>query len=83
MIFRIRNTLGHFRVGITIKNRASSIERNRIKRAVREFFRQHGGRLGSYDYNVVIPATKKPVFPYHLRLRDCLNEEFVRALDRQ
>ncbi len=80
LIFRIPNTLGHFRLGVTIKNRCSSVERNRIKRCLRESFRQQKDLLGSFDYNVVIPDKKKSHFPYQLKLRDCMYGEFIRKV---
>lgn len=74
------NELGHFRLGITLKARGSSIERNRVKRQVRESFRIHAEILGSFDYNVVIPGSKKIAHPYHLKLGACLRRELARAV---
>ncbi len=82
VVFRIPNTLGHFRLGITLKARGSSLERNRVKRQVREGMRRFGDRLGSYDYNVVIPATRKMAHPFPIRLGKCLLEELGDALGK-
>lgn len=79
-VFRIPNTEGHFRLGITLKARGSSVERNRVKRKIRERFRNLGAELGAFDYNVVVPANKKMGHPYPLKLADALNEEFPKAL---
>jgi ribonuclease P protein component len=80
VIFRIQNELGHFRLGITLKARGTSVQRNRVKRRVREAFRQQGPVLGGYDYNVVIPKTKKLAHPYPEKLAACLKAELVHAL---
>jgi ribonuclease P protein component len=72
-VFRIKNDLGHFRLGITLKARGTSIQRNKVKRAIREAFRLQKAGLGSYDYNVVVPGTKKMAHPFHLKLWDCLS----------
>lgn len=59
VVYRIPNSLEHFRLGITVKTRCSSVERNQIKRRLRESFRSLSPILGSYDYNVVIPKGTK------------------------
>jgi ribonuclease P protein component len=53
-VFRVPNTEGWFRLGLTFKTRASGVSRSRVKRLIREAFRMEAPRLGSYDYNVVI-----------------------------
>lgn len=58
-IFKIKNDVGHYRLGITLKAKGTSVERNRVKRTIRASFTTLKGLLGSYDYNVVIPAYKK------------------------
>src|SRR5438128_219046 len=58
VVFRIKNDLGHFRLGITLKARGNSVNRNRVKRRIREAFRTQGESLGGYDYNVVVPIGK-------------------------
>lgn len=82
ILFRIPNQLGHFRLGITLKARGTSVERNRVKRQLREFFRTHGYLIGSFDYNVVIPKTKKMTYLYANRLRVCLREELLRVISQ-
>lgn len=81
MVFRISNPLGHFRLGITFKARGSSVERNKVKRRVRESFRTRAERLGDFDYNVVIPGSKKISFPFDRKLHACLETELDNALD--
>ncbi len=83
VIFRIPNELGHFRVGITVKARCNSVQRNRMKRRIRESFRRLQSTLGSYDYNVVVPGSKKSDHPYPLKLARCLMEEFALAVSRR
>jgi len=80
VIFRVPNDLDHFRLGITLKARGSSVDRNRVKRQIREIFRNHAPILGNFDYNVVVPATRKLTHPYSLRLAEELKKELPRAL---
>jgi ribonuclease P protein component len=75
-VFRVPNPLGHFRLGITLKARGTSVERNRLKRAVREAMRNHAPFLGSYDYNVVIPAVRKIDRSLTLKIGTRLGENF-------
>lgn len=79
-IFRIPNELGHFRLGITLKARGMSVERNRVKRQIRESFRARVTDLGSYDYNVVISGAKKMAHPYPKKLGACLRRELASAV---
>jgi ribonuclease P protein component len=81
-LFRIPNKTGAFRLGITLKARGSSIERNRVKRQIRESMRTHAEFLGSFDYNVVIPGTRKMAHPYHLKLGACFRKELRNAVSR-
>jgi ribonuclease P protein component len=83
LVYRISNECGHFRLGITLKSRGRSIDRNRVKRRIRESFRQMAPFLGGFDYNVVVPKTKKMDHPYPRRLGACLREELPRALARR
>lgn len=82
-IFRIPNELDHFRLGITLKARGSSVERNRVKRRIRETFRNHAAILGNFDYNVVISGNKKLAFPYPQKLAESLRKELPHALSRK
>ncbi len=81
-IFRIPNDLGHYRLGITLKARGTSVERNRVKRQIRESFRIQSEILGSFDYNVVIAAQKKLARPYPERLGQCIKSDLSNALKR-
>ena len=80
LVFRIHNALGHFRLGITLKSRGSSIERNLIKRTIRECVRLHAPSLGSYDYNVVVPKGRKLTREYAQQLRFSLENELKDVL---
>ncbi len=79
-VFRIPNSVGHFRLGITLKARGSSLERNRVKRQIREAFRTQQASLGNYDYNIVIPGHKKMSYPYPEKLGLCLRERLTDAI---
>lgn len=50
-ILYVHNTLGYSRAGIVVgkKNVRSAVKRNRIKRLVREVFRQHKSLFDSLD----------------------------------
>jgi hypothetical protein len=39
--------------------------------------------LGKYDYNVVIPQSKKMTYLYAIRLRECLKGDFLDAIGRE
>ena len=80
MVFRIPNTLGHFRLGITLKSRGSSVERNRIKRVIRESIRALSPALGGFDYNVVVPKGRALSRDYSKSLQSALQKELPRAL---
>jgi ribonuclease P protein component len=50
-----RNTIGYPRLGITAsKKSGTAAVRNRIKRCVREYFRQHRTTLPDVDLNVIV-----------------------------
>ncbi|MBI3535063.1 MAG: ribonuclease P protein component, partial [Deltaproteobacteria bacterium] len=59
IVYRVKNSCEHFRLGITLKAKGPSVQRNKTKRQIREVFRNFGEKLGNYDYNVVIPSYKK------------------------
>jgi ribonuclease P protein component len=82
VVFRIPNDLGHYRMGVSLKARGRAIDRNRVKRTIREFFRRNSGLLGSFDYNVVIPASRRMAFPFHRRLRAALSSELLNAIGK-
>jgi ribonuclease P protein component len=54
-IYRCPNPLSHPRLGIAVgKHVGSAVQRNRVKRLIREFFRLNKkGLPGSYDFVVV------------------------------
>ncbi len=56
VVFRIPNSRGEPRLGITIKARVNSVYRNKLKRQIREVFRAGRPGMESYDYNVVVPG---------------------------
>ena len=46
VMFALPNTMGHCRLGITVTRKAgSSVERNRIRRVLRDVFRRHRAEL--------------------------------------
>lgn len=61
IVFRVPNSHGHFRLGVTFKIKCSSVERNALRRQIRETFRRLGPQLGSFDYNLVVRSYQKPM----------------------
>jgi len=80
LVYFMKNEQDTFRLGITMKARGNSVQRNRVKREIREAFRALSPLLGKKDYNVVVPSSKKLVFPYQRMLRQALGHEFRQAL---
>lgn len=72
--FFSRRPEGHARLGILIskKHAARATDRNRIKRCIREAFRQSQTGLGSMDLLVRPPYGLKPSAETVARLRSCL-----------
>ncbi len=56
------------------------MERNRIKRQVRESMRKLAPLLGSFDYNVVIPGGKPLSYLVSAKTAACLGEEFKQKI---
>ncbi len=63
------NTLGHARLGITVSRRVSrrAVDRNRIKRRIRESFRHLRIGFGSVDIVVVARPTTRDAEPERLK----------------
>jgi ribonuclease P protein component len=86
VILYTRNGLGKLRLGVTVSKRVGrAVIRNRLKRLVREHFRQHKGLFSdSYDVNVIAKGGTSDLPPRRIRealdaivrdiLRDCKHE---------
>ena len=66
VVYRIPNTLGYSRLGITVRGAKTAVIRNLFKRWTREMFRKHKDLLGSFDFNAVF-SLKGPLTPEELR----------------
>ena len=61
-MFALPNTTGHCRLGITVTRKVgSSVQRNRIKRVLRDVFRSHRAELTPSLDLVVNPRPGAPV----------------------
>jgi ribonuclease P protein component len=69
-----RNTLGYPRLGLSIGSKAAgnSVQRNRVKRQVRESFRKEAGTLPALD--LVVGARNGVRTAHNARLRESLAE---------
>lgn len=69
-----RNVLGYPRLGLSIGSKAAgdSVERNRVKRQVRESFRKEAGNLPALD--LVVGARNGVRTAHNARLRESLAE---------
>lgn len=79
-VFRVMSEKSFNRLGITLKVRSSSVERNQVKRQVREAFRVASESRTKYDYNIVITGKRNLTHPFPLQLRGKLEEFFGRSL---
>jgi len=69
-LFRIVSTPSEYpRLGLTIAKRLMprAVDRNRVKRLIRESFRQHQSRLPSRDYVVFARQDMRPHPSKHIR----------------
>jgi len=73
------NGQGHPRLGMSVSRKVSkkAVERNRIKRVIRESFRRHQRQLSATDYVVV--AKSGAAGQHTPRLRSELDNMWVRA----
>ena len=65
MVYMIENRCGYPRLGVSIgKSQGNAVTRNRLKRLIREVFRQNQEQIpGDYDYLILIrQKTKQPTF---------------------
>lgn len=77
-VFAIVNSLPHGRLGLAVSKKVSlrAVDRNRIKRQVRESFRLHQENLAGLDVVVMAnPGAKQSPAP---ALRDSLNQHWER-----
>ena len=81
IIFRIPNSFSIPRLGITVKAKANSVYRNKIKRQIREHFRLNRKKFKPADYNIVVPSHVKITYKTGQRVRknleNLLSEEHV------
>ncbi len=79
-VFAIANNLPHGRLGLAVSKKVSlrAVDRNRIKRHVRESFRAHQESLLGLDVVVMAnPDSKQSPAPM---LRDSLNQHWERII---
>jgi len=76
IIYQIQTDLNYARLGITLKAKGIAVNRNQVKRQIRETFRRWNIKLGSFDYNIVVPKSKNLRYPFAQKLAICLNQFF-------
>ena len=76
------NELDHSRLGLAIakKNIRKAVDRNIIKRAVRENFRMHQQQLGTLD--IVVLAKKDALNAPLVELRNSLQKHWLKIISR-
>ena len=76
------NELGHARIGLAVSRRVSkkAVERNRLKRIIRDSFRRCQHQLGAVDYVVIVKVgAAKPASEPNLGLRSELDNSWAKA----
>lgn len=76
------NELDHSRLGLAIakKNIRKAVDRNTLKRAIRESFRMHQRQLGALD--IVVLAKKDALHIPLLQLRGSLRKHWLKIISR-
>lgn len=76
------NGLCHARIGLAVSRRVSkkAVERNRVKRIIRESFRHHQHQLGAVDYVVIAKVgAAEPAAVPNRALRSELDDSWGKA----
>lgn len=75
------NSLAHPRLGIIAAKKKCrlAVDRNRLKRQVREAFRHYQSQLPSYD--IIAITSQMAVKANNLELRQCLDNLFLRLIN--
>jgi ribonuclease P protein component len=62
-IYAVKNTLGQPRVGLVVSKKVSkkAVDRNRIKRQIRENFRLQKALFGAHDFVIVAKAPRAEI----------------------
>jgi ribonuclease P protein component len=76
ILYYLGNKLGHARLGLTVSRRTAprSVDRNRLRRQVRESFRHHQTAIA--DLDIVIMAQPRATASDNARLRAALSEHW-------
>jgi len=77
LVFRIQTNQAESRLGITLKTRAGSVVRNKIKRQIRESFRLARPFDQTFDYNVVVQGRDKVDAKSVLKIRQHLDRYWL------
>ncbi|GMR20448.1 MAG: hypothetical protein BMS9Abin36_1043 [Gammaproteobacteria bacterium] len=80
-VYAVANRLQYARLGMAVSRKVSlrAVERNRIKRLIRDFFRHHQKGLVGRDIVVVVKAAAAN--QAHTELRDSLSKDLGRAAE--
>jgi ribonuclease P protein component len=75
-LYYLGNKLGHARLGLTVSRKTAprAVDRNRLRRQVRESFRHH--QSGMADLDIVVMAQPRAVRSDNTHLRAALSEHW-------
>lgn len=75
-LYYLGNKLGHARLGLTVSRKTAprAVDRNRLRRQVRESFRHHQAAIA--DLDIVVMAQPRAVRSDNTRLRAALAEHW-------
>lgn len=79
VVVELRDHVGERKLGITASRKiGNAVERNRVKRLIREFFRKNKDKLRKDTYFIVIARKNSPTLTYDLAYNELSRMMFVK-----